>query len=186
VSRAIGRSVLAGIVVAVLIPACATPSPTPSSSASPSAAPPTLQPTATPTDTPAPTPTRSPTAADLPKIDYVALFGPAAKLTGTNDLVPGDVARLAVLALTTAHFGVAAECVGSGTLTIRVTRPVAEPEPGALPYTELASYTVHCPTSTLETFTYDTGDPGPKTSLNISVNGPTGTYWRAILVDLGS
>jgi hypothetical protein len=180
----VGRPVFAGIVVALFIAACATPSPTPSPSATPSAAPPTLQPTPTPTDTPAPTTTRSPTAADLPKIDYHALFGPTAKLTGTDDVVPGDVARGAVLALTTGHFAVAAECVGDGTLIVSVTRPIDQPDAGSLPYTELASYTIHCPTATLETFTYDTGDPGPKTSLNDGVNGPTGTYWRAVLVDL--
>jgi hypothetical protein len=176
---------VAGFGMATVIAACATEPPSPAPTPLPSVALPTLAPTASPSDTPVPTPSHSPTAADLPKIDPVTVFGRKAKLTGSEDEAPGEQARGAVLALTSGHFAFAVECIGAGPLTVTVTRPNAEPDADGSMDTVLATSSVACPTSALQTFEYDTADPGPKTSLNIGgAEAPTGVYWRLILVDL--
>ncbi len=178
-----------GLAFAMVISACASPAPTPSGSTAAASVPlAAATPTTTPTrtDTPAPTPTRSPTAADLPMIDAAAVFGPTAKLTGSEDTLPGQVARGAVLALTSGHFAFAVECVGDGALTVSVTRPIDPPDADGSTYKVIASSSTMCPTSTLETFESHPVDPGPKTSLNIGAEDPpAGVYWRVILVDLG-
>jgi hypothetical protein len=186
------RALIAGFAVAAMVGACADPSATPSpSTAAASVPPPSARPAATPIDTPtpfdtpAPTPSRILTDADLPKIDPAEVFGQTAKLTGTDDTIPGQVARGAVLASTGGHFGYAVECVGNGPLTVTVTRPLSEPADDGSTFTVLSSSSVMCPTPALQTFEYDTGEADPKTSLNIGVeDAPSGVYWRAILVDL--
>ena len=106
------------------------------------------------------------TAADLPELDVAALFGPTAKLTGTDDTVPGDADRIAVLGLTSERFGVAAECIGDGSATVEVTRPIADPSPGGSMYEELASYSLDCPSGgpvVLELTSAIPGRPRPST-----------------------
>jgi hypothetical protein len=48
----------------------------------------------------------------------------------------------------------------------------------------IASFQVSCPTSSVVMRTHDTGEISAKTSLNLSVEGGPGVYWRAYLVDL--
>jgi hypothetical protein len=178
-----------GLAALLFVAACdpQTPSTSPPATTVPLTSDETAAPTnvSAPVSATPPAPTVQPSAGDLPDMDPVAIFGAGVKLTGTEIFVPGEIARAAVLALTSSSFGVATECIGQGRLTVEVSRPVEQPEPGALPYEIIASYRVPCPTTVVETLVNDTGEIGSKTSLNVGVQeAGEGVSWRVILVDL--
>ncbi len=182
----LGHVLVTAVGIAIVAAACATPTtPAPSSSA-PSSRPSATPPPAVPSPSPSPAASASPplTAADLPELDVAALFGPSAKLTGADDTLPGDPGNIAVLGLTSERFGVAAECIGDGTATVEVTRPIADPSPGGSMYEELASYSLDCPSGGPVILETDFGGPGEASSLNMTMTAPADVYWRAILVDL--
>jgi hypothetical protein len=127
---------------------------------------------------------RAPTASDVPEIDAKALFGTTGRVTGTETYVPGGITRSSVLAFTSERFGVAAECAGHGTITVEVTRPLADAAGNFTDVETLASYTLACPMPRPTVLEADFGGAGAATSLNIGVRAAQGLYWRAILVDL--
>jgi hypothetical protein len=159
------RAMTVGFALALLVAACGNQTPT----------------------TPATPRTASPqpSAGDLPAMDPVAIFGPGVKLTGTDESFADGVLTGAVLDQTGHSFGVAAECRGHGILTIEVSQRTDQSEPAGLPWETIATYRVPCPTTVAETFKHDTGEVGPKSSLNVTVqSSDERLQWRAILVDL--
>ena len=127
---------------------------------------------------------RAPTANDVPEIDASAIFGTTARVTGTETYVPGGILRASVDGFTSERFGVAAECAGHGTITVEVTRPLADSAGNFTDVETLATYTLACPMPRPTVLEADFGGPGDATSLNIGVRAEQGIYWRAILVDL--